>query len=539
MKNTLLVVCALALLVCPVSVQAAMMETLAEWNFNETSGVTTLTDISGNGNDGQVYAGEGWTPVVFNGSTGEFGGSSVIVVDNASGALDLPNGRPYRITVDLVNVPDISNTLRGITGNRNNAADGTGMQFYHWGWPGNKFLAEVGNVGFAAPNYWVGNFTPDNIHAAGDDVQLIMEYTVDALSLTYSVNGGAAATETKMLDAGATDPSQLDYEAAPSGATWVIGARGVSVYNPFVGEIDNLKIEAAKPLVQASASDLGQILEGDSTAFDVTLAAAPAADVTVTVVNPASVSPGEATDPNDLTLNGSQDDLVLSFTPANWDTAQTVTLGAIDDVIAEDTLESLQLTFLLDSTDTDPNTSFAGGYTVPVAVTVVDDDGAGVLVTVTDDGTAVYEGGVGGNPESDTFTVELTKQPSADVVITLTEMPGDPNETVISPTQLTFTAADWDSPQTVTITAIDDTVAETVVENVAAAFTIATDDLAYAAIAVTDLPIEVYENDCGPDSGAGENIADLNNDCKVDLLDFVILAEDYLACTFPNVPECE
>ncbi len=222
---------------------SAELVTIAEWDFNEAAGSTVLTDISGNGNDGVVYDGEGWSPVVFDGSAGTFGGSSVIVVDNASGALDLNNGKAFRITIDLVDVPDITGTLRGIIGNRNNAADGTGMQVYHWGWPDNTFLAEAGNVGFSAP-YWVGNFTDEGVHAAGDAVQLIMEYTVDAITLSWSVNGGAASTASLALTPGTTDPAEMDYEAAPSGATWVIGARGVSVHNPFVGSIDHVKIEA-------------------------------------------------------------------------------------------------------------------------------------------------------------------------------------------------------------------------------------------------------------------------------------------------------
>jgi len=73
---------------------------------------------------------------------------------------------------------------------------------------------------------------------------------------------------------------------------------------------------------------------------------------------------------------------------------------------------------------------------------------AGVVVTESDGSTNLDELG----PTSDSYTVVLTRQPTDDVAITVTT---DAQQTV-SASQLTFTTSDWDTPQTVTVTAVDD-----------------------------------------------------------------------------------
>ena len=57
--------------------------------------------------------------------------------------------------------------------------------------------------------------------------------------------------------------------------------------------------------------------------------------------------------------------------------------------------------------------------------------------------------------DSDTYTVVLTMQPTADVTVTVT-VPSDADVTV-NPSPLTFTADNWDTPQTVTVTSSTDT----------------------------------------------------------------------------------
>jgi hypothetical protein len=54
----------------------------------------------------------------------------------------------------------------------------------------------------------------------------------------------------------------------------------------------------------------------------------------------------------------------------------------------------------------------------------------------------------------------LDKQPSADITVIIGADPATPDQCTFSPTPLTFTPANWDSPQTVTATAVDDDVVE-------------------------------------------------------------------------------
>ena len=83
-----------------------------------------------------------------------------------------------------------------------------------------------------------------------------------------------------------------------------------------------------------------------------------------------------------------------------------------------------------------PSGIFTRGFLIAPALVVSKPDG----VTVADSGTS-------------TFTVQLTTQPAGDVTITLGS--SDPSLGTASPATITFTAANWFIPQTVTVTGAD------------------------------------------------------------------------------------
>ena len=70
-----------------------------------------------------------------------------------------------------------------------------------------------------------------------------------------------------------------------------------------------------------------------------------------------------------------------------------------------------------------------------------------------------------------TFTVVLDTQPLSDVVLTVVS--ADTGETTVSPATLTFTTANWDTTQTVTVTGVDDSIDD---DNQDTTVTIAVDD---------------------------------------------------------------
>src|SRR5207253_621473 len=85
-----------------------------------------------------------------------------------------------------------------------------------------------------------------------------------------------------------------------------------------------------------------------------------------------------------------------------------------------------------------------------VAVTNTDDDGAGITVAPIAGLVTSESGGTA------TFTVVLQTQPVADVTIGVSS--SDLTEGTVAPASVTFTAANWNVAQTVTVTGVDDQV---------------------------------------------------------------------------------
>ncbi len=179
------------------------------------------------------------------------------------------------------------------------------------------------------------------------------------------------------------------------------------------------------------------VAEGGSATYTVVLDAQPASDVVIGVTKTGS---SDVTLDTDTGTSGNQ--TTLTFTPSNWDTAQTVTVAAAQDADAVDGAASIaHAVDAARSANEYDNVTIAG-----VAVTVTDDDTAGVTVSASS--VTVAEGG------SATYTVVLNLQPTSDVVINVTKR-GSPDVTV-SPARLTFTTANWSTAQTVTVAAAQD-----------------------------------------------------------------------------------
>ncbi|MCW2926030.1 MAG: hypothetical protein JWM98_3434, partial [Thermoleophilia bacterium] len=174
----------------------------------------------------------------------------------------------------------------------------------------------------------------------------------------------------------------------------------------------------------------------------------------------------------------------LSFTPANWNVPQTVTVAAVDDAVDEADPHVGLVTHTVTSTDP----KYAAVATIDQAVSIADDDTAAIVVsaaTVTlDEATLATTG---------TFTVKLASQPAGDVVVTTATPDG---QTVAAPASLTFTTANWATPQTVTVTVVDDPVVEAD-PHTGLVVTAATSalDAAYNAIDPADVTATIADND--------------------------------------------
>ena len=170
------------------------------------------------------------------------------------------------------------------------------------------------------------------------------------------------------------------------------------------------------------------LTEGDAagTSYTVALATKPSGEVTVTISGQAST---------DVTLSGTT--LIsetLTFTVDDWNVAQTVTVKAAHD--DDGSADTATLT----------HTASGGGYTGrtrDLPVTVTDDDSAGVTIEPT--ALSVVTG------RTNKYSVKLATEPTGDVTVTISGHAS----TDVTPdkTTLTFTVDNWDTAQTVTVSA--------------------------------------------------------------------------------------
>jgi hypothetical protein len=172
--------------------------------------------------------------------------------------------------------------------------------------------------------------------------------------------------------------------------------------------------------------------EGGSTAnFSVVLGSPPSGDVSVPL---SSSDPGEGS----LAISS------LLFTPANWDTAQVVTVTGVDDFI----IDGAQAYTIILAPASSADARYDGLDPNDVAVTNNDNDVAGVQVTPPATPTTTEAGGTA------VISVSLTAQPGADVSFPVAS--SDTSEGTLAIASITFTPANWNVPQDIIVTGADD-----------------------------------------------------------------------------------
>ncbi|MDJ0496946.1 MAG: S-layer homology domain-containing protein [Acidimicrobiia bacterium] len=184
----------------------------------------------------------------------------------------------------------------------------------------------------------------------------------------------------------------------------------------------------------------------------------------------ATTSDGTADAGDDYTANpGETVDLAVGEASA------TFTVTTLSDDIDE-----------ADETLTVTLTAPTGNATIDDATgvgTITDDDTAGVTVDE-GDGLSVIEGGA-----SDTYTVVLDSEPTANVVVTVSP----DAQVTAAPSPLTFTPANWDTAQTVIVTGISDGTDETDPHPGVISHTAASTDANYSGITIADATADVID----------------------------------------------
>jgi uncharacterized protein DUF4347/Big-like domain-containing protein len=171
---------------------------------------------------------------------------------------------------------------------------------------------------------------------------------------------------------------------------------------------------------------------GATATFTVVLKSEPSTDVTVTLAS-ANSAEGGVTSPATKTL---------SFNAANWDTAQPVSVTGVDDNSVDGTVN---YTVNISSSSVDANYN---NLSDSVSLSNADNDSAGLSVS-TPASTSTSESG-----SSISYSLALNSMPAAPVTIALSS--NDATEGSVSPAAITINPLDWDSPQTITVSGVDD-----------------------------------------------------------------------------------
>ncbi|MBF2755290.1 MAG: hypothetical protein ISN29_08550, partial [Gammaproteobacteria bacterium AqS3] len=222
-------------------------------------------------------------------------------------------------------------------------------------------------------------------------------------SATLSIAPGDWNKATNTVDiTGALDSDQADDDVT---FTFTANGNGYSSVSKQV-KVTIKDSGTANSIVVSRLGDAGAVHEGGAAAeYSVRLSAAPTANVTVTV---ASSDIGAVTVDTDPVASGNQP--TLSFTAANWKTAQSFTASPVDDADYSDESVTISLS------------ASGGGYGAATASETlrVDDDESPPALDFSISGSASGLEGAGGGGGIGGIGVTLEDQPSSLVTITVT-----------------------------------------------------------------------------------------------------------------------
>ena len=285
------------------------------------------------------------------------------------------------------------------------------------------------------------NFTPTNWFLP----QTVTVSAVDDAIAETSPHAGPIAHSAISTD--------VNYNGATASFT-VNGTAGNTV-NANINDNDTAGVSISPTTTTAT--------EGGATgSYSVKLNTQPIAPVTINVATGSQIQPIAA----------------LNFTATNWNVAQTVAVAAVDDNLVEGN-HAGAIAHTATSTDTKYNS-----ITIPaVNVAITDNDTAGFSVAPTN--ITATEGFATGS-----YKIKLTSQPTAPVTISFNT--GNQLNPIATP--ITFDSTNWNVAKTVTVTAIDDSVAQGT-HSGTIAHTATSTDTNYNAKVMPDVTASITDND--------------------------------------------
>ena len=313
--------------------------------------------------------------------------------------------------------------------------NGVGVRWYcidptalanHGGDIGN-YIRSLGAAGVWASQVWVGSSNDDDGNTSFWRSQFGNKNWTALSDMDFAASGDA---EQRYVWGSDGKLRWSDESEVPNGETGTACTGDDRLYFGFASrnEVDKNVGDETRASVLAIGSNDPQhtkgtptIPEGSSTTFDVKLGAPPVNSETVSFSSPyagASFSPSS-----------------ITFTNNNYNTAQNVTLSIADNNLEEGTTFGSTVVWSVYRT------------TGTFAYNITDNDTAAITLSKTT--TSVSEAGT-----TDSFTVVLTTDPATDVDISVVS--ADTGEATVSSGELAFTTNNWNTPQTVTVTGVND-----------------------------------------------------------------------------------
>ena len=296
----------------------------------------------------------------------------------------------------------------------------------------------------------------------------VTEGTVSPASLTFtSVNWNVAQAVTVTGADDVTVDGAVAYTILTAVATSADPSyAGVDPANVSVTNSDN---DAAGITVSPTAG-LVTTEAGGTAQFTMALQSQPTANVTL------GLSSSDVTE-------GTVAPTSVTFTSANWSTAQTVTVTGVDDLAVDGTVAYTIVTGAVTSEDP----SYSGVDPANVSMSNTDNDAAGITVNPTAGLVTTESGGTA------QFTVVLGSQPAANVVIGLSS--SDVTEGTVAPSSLTFTPANWSVAQAATVTGVNDAIIDGTVAYTIVTAPASSADPTYGGLDPANVAVSNTDND--------------------------------------------
>jgi len=265
---------------------------------------------------------------------------------------------------------------------------------------------------------------PVTITIASDE-----ETNVAPTSLVFTPENG---TTPQTVTVAAVDDEEPEDNPHQSTLTLTVTSEDDENYDGF--PIDPIIVEVtdndvARVQVIRSQEDLTVVENGATDTFSLVLTSQPSGPVEVTI---------------DTDENTTVDQTTVTFTPDDFDEPQEITVAAVNERSSSDRISTIS--FDVVSVDPAYNEISVDQIT---ARAIANEDG--VLISTGDESIDVTEGARG-----DRYEVALAGPPTSEVTISIVSG----NQTVNSPSELTFTPANFSVPQAVIVAAVDDRVGE-------------------------------------------------------------------------------